>query len=756
MSFLLEQSQVIMGNKYRISILTPSLLRFEYSDTNTFEDGMTQLVQNRDFPRCDYTLIDGEEELEIITSELHLHYDKDVFSASGLTITMLPRYTDYGDTWRYGEPNRTLKGTARTLDTVDGEIELEDGIVARCGYAVLDDSESFKVAPDSELKFRVPEKDFYFFGYQHNYLAALQDFYKLTGETPLIPRYALGNWWSRYWKYTDQTYLELIAKFEKKGIPISIGIIDMDWHLTQIPKRFGSSWTGYTWNTEFFPNPEKFLSQLHDKGLKIGLNVHPAEGIRAYESSYPQVAKRLDLDVKHEQPAVFDLTNPMFREAYFEDVHHPIERQGVDFWWIDWQQGNVSKKSGLDPLWLLNYYHYNDNKKEKDGLVLSRYAGPGSHRYPIGFSGDTVISWKSLQFQPYFTATASNIGFGWWSHDIDGHMSGTRDEELSLRWLQLGVYSPINRLHSSNSSFNSKEPWRYSKEVEQAMIKVLRERQCMIPYLYTMNVRASSKGIPLVLPMYYLEPESNAAYQCQNEYLFGNQLMVAPITQPASNKYKFAVQNVWFPEGDWYDFYTGWKYSGESRLNVYRELDQIPVFAKAGAIIPVANYNSEQNFGAALPDKIVWKVFPGQSNHFDMVEDTAQGRCVTTLTVNWNEQTVQLTNQGNLEILPSNRESFIQLMGNSNSEIEKIEIGETKGLNKLLSDFSVEGTLKHELWDRIDKPWISYDLKEYLWKHLNLSAEISKNINILNDSCDDFLNGMLYELLYIVNSFKLC
>lgn len=273
----------------------------------------------------------------------------------------------------------------------------------------------------------------------------------MTGSTPLLPRYALGNWWSRYWPYTSDEYLDLIDRFETEKIPLSIGVLDMDWHITDIPARFGSGWTGYSWNRNLIPNPEQLLQQLHDRKLKLSLNVHPADGIRAYEEAYPQIAKRLGLNVELEEPAIFDFFNPSFREAYFKDVHYELEKQGVDFWWIDWQQGTQGM---LDPLWLLNHYHYQDScKNAEGGLILSRYAGPGSHRYPVGFSGDTIISWNSLRFQPYFTATASNIGYSWWSHDIGGHMLGDYDEELQTRWLQFGVFSPITRLHSSRSPF---------------------------------------------------------------------------------------------------------------------------------------------------------------------------------------------------------------------------------------------------------------------------------------------------------------
>lgn len=194
-----------------------------------------------------------------------------------------------------------------------------------------------------------------------------------------------------------------------------------------------------------------------------------------------------------------------------------MEEDGVDFWWIDWQQGTTSEVAGLDPLWQLNHYHFLDQANRKhDPLILSRYAGPGSHRYPIGFSGDTVITWASLDFQPYMTITASNIGYSWWSHDIGGHMSGYKDEELSLRWLQFGVFSPINRLHSSSSAFTSKEPWNFEPTIATIMKDYLQLRHALLPYLYTANVHTHEQGEPLMQPMYYRYTEIDDAYRTRN------------------------------------------------------------------------------------------------------------------------------------------------------------------------------------------------------------------------------------------------
>ena len=134
----------------------------------------------------------------------------------------------------------------------------------------------------------------------------------------------------------------------------------------------------------------------------------------------------------------------------------------------------------------------------------------------------------------------TSSGFGYWSHDIGGHMQGVKDDELSGRWVQYGVFSPIMRLHSTSSRFNSKEPWRFRPEIRAVMEDFLRLRHRMIPYLYTMNYRQYAEGIPLVLPMYYAYPDMDEAYRVPNQYLFGSELMVAAITTPCIRSLRMA------------------------------------------------------------------------------------------------------------------------------------------------------------------------------------------------------------------------
>ena len=357
--------------------------------------------------------------------------------------------------------------------------------------------------------------DLYVFAYGRDYRAALRAFYRLTGPQPLLPRFALGNWWSRYHPYSADEYLGLMDRFAAEGIPLSVAVLDMDWHLVDIDPRHGSGWTGYTWNRDLFPDPPAFLAALHERGLATTLNVHPAEGVHAHEERYAAIARRMGVDPDSELPVDFDPADPAFLEAYLEELHHPREAEGVDFWWLDWQQGGVTRIPGLDPLWLLNHFHFLGLRagRRSGPLTFSRYAGVGSHRYPIGFSGDTVITWASLDFQPYFTATASNVGYGWWSHDVGGHFFGYKDDELTVRWTQLGVFSPITRLHSSDSPFNTREPWRFGERAQRIMTAFLRLRHRLVPYLHTMNRRAHRDGEPLVQPMYYDHPDDDDAYR---------------------------------------------------------------------------------------------------------------------------------------------------------------------------------------------------------------------------------------------------
>ena len=662
-----DPANVLTGDGYRITVLDDGLVRLEHSPTGEFEDRASQAVVDRAFPPVAFDVVETDDRLTVHTPRLQLVYDKRPFSTEGLSVQAKGGYHSSGSVWRFGLPTANLGGTARTLDEADGAVPLEPGLLSREGVTVYDDSRTVVLADDGWIAPRRPGTlDLYVFAYGRDYRAALRAFHRLTGPPPLLPRYALGTWWSRYHRYSADSYLALMDRFAAAGIPLSVAVIDMDWHLVDIDPRHGSGWTGFTWNRELFPDPPAFLAALHERGLAVTLNVHPAEGVHAHEERYPQIARRLGVDPARELPIDFDPADPAFVEAYLEELHHPLEAEGVDFWWIDWQQGGVTRIPGLDPLWLLNHLHFLDSGRPEarprdkagpsapsDGrrpgpssgkrpLTFSRYASVGSHRYPVGFSGDTEITWASLDFQPYFTATAANVGYGWWSHDVGGHFFGVKDDELMVRWTQFGVFSPITRLHSSDSPFNSREPWRYGERAERVVTAHLRLRHRLVPYLHTMNRRAHRDATALVTPMYHGHPDADGAYAVPNQFLFGDRLLVAPITTPASPVTLQGAVRAWLPPGRWTDVFTGLTYRceppGGTTITLHRDLESIPVLAPAGAILPLVaddpvppqlshsptddvSGRTAAAFGTALPEALELRVYAGADGEFVLAED---------------------------------------------------------------------------------------------------------------------------------------
>ncbi len=783
-----SKGQMITGDHYRFTVLTDCMIRCEYSVSGEFVDERTQMVMNRRLDDAWFEVRESEEELQIETKLLCLIYDRKPFSQDGLRIRMKSNpYTGYA-VWYYGTQGDMLPGTARTLDEADGEIPLETGVLSKNGFGCLDDTTSFRLDEEGWVMPAVEgHTDIYFLAYGREYEKCLRDYFRLTGKTPLLPRFTLGNWWSRYYKYTQEEYLELMDRFDAEKLPFSVSVIDMDWHLVDIPEKYGKGWTGYTWNRELFPDHREFLKELHRRGKAVTLNVHPADGIRAYEEPYPAAAARMGVDTEKEEQVEFNISDRKFLETYFECVHHPMEEEGVDFWWVDWQQGSRSGKAGLDPLWMLNHYHFLDSMRDgKRPLTFSRYAGLGSHRYPIGFSGDTVITWESLGFQPYFTNMASNAGYGWWSHDIGGHMNGYRDDELTTRWVQYGVFSPIMRLHSSNNEFSGKEPWKYGKEAREVMGEFLRLRHQLIPYLYTMNYKCTKEGQLLVRPLYFRYPQLQKAYEFKNEYFFGTELLVNPITSPVCKASAMGSVKTWLPEGIWFDFFSGLSYRGGRTVEMFRTLETIPVLAKAGGIVPM---ETEETVSAHTgnPESVELRVFGGADGAFTLYEDDGQtmayeeGKSVRTqFTLDWeNGSFVIEPCEGDASLIPENRTYRIVFYGVSedtaaavtavcgeqpvivDKRYDKVRNVLTVGLPRLPADEKIEVLLGNtpalapnrvvpKCYEILNRAQMKYDVKNELYHVIERECHTECLISEIESA--DMADDMKKALLEIVTA----
>ena len=616
---------VVAAGNTRVTVLTSRLLRIEHGAPEAFTDAATQTVWFRDLGAVAFQAEQHGSRLTVTT-------DDAVFAVNTASGRLL--YAQFGGRRVRPSKKHNLKGTARTLDATFGPIPLKDGVLSSDGLALLDDSKSLLLEADGMVAARkAPERDVYVFAFGRDYIAAVQTLFRLTGSVPLVPRFALGNWWSRYYPYSQAEYEKLMVRFAEKQIPFTVATVDMDWHWVDLEGHFGekfkktwggtSGWTGYSWNTELFPDYKGFLRFLHTQNLKVTLNLHPADGVRHFEDAYPEMAKAMGVDAENREPVAFDIADPKFINNYLDILHHPYEAAGVDFWWIDWQQGTKSRMAGLDPLWSLNHYHFLDNGRGAHRpLILSRYAGVGSHRYPLGFSGDTAMNWQVLKFQPYFTATAANCGYTWWSHDIGGHHFGEHDDELYVRWVQFGVFSPILRLHSTSNDLFGKEPWNYGWAAETLASEALRLRHRLIPYIYAMNARTHTEGRALCEPLYYTDPDAKDAYRCKNGYMFGSELLVCPVTSRCDAKTKRASTEVYLPKGRWTHFFTGAVYKGGRTVRVHSDLNTIPVFAKAGAIVPLS---LDAGNGAGNPAQMELRLYRG-NNTFTLYEDDGETR----------------------------------------------------------------------------------------------------------------------------------
>ena len=633
-----NKENVYTAKNVRITLITPRMARFEYAADGCFEDRETLAVLNRDLGKVEFTVSSADGWNVIDTGKMRIFHrpDGEKLSADNLRVEFDCAGTPAS--WRPGQSDKgNLLGTVRTLDRCDGDmvynrnkenykikktrLKLGPGFLSRDGWSLIDDSSNVLVTMVGDRKWIAPREDkplqdLYLLAYGHDYRRALADAAEVFGSQPLPPRYAMGYWYCRYWAYTDREIESIIDGLDRSGTPVDVMVVDMDWHL--------EGWTGYTWDKRFFPDPGAFLREMHRRGCRVSLNLHPAGGVGNHEEQFVEFARAMGVDPEKTDRIPFDITSPKYMKYYFELLHHPEERRGVDFWWMDWQQGETTAMRGLDTLPWINHLHWEDMQKQnKRPLIFSRFGGVGSGRYAIGFSGDTYSTWTSLAYQPYFTATSANVLYGYWSHDIGGHMPGDIDPELYLRWVQYGVYSPILRTHTTKNYLADRRFTAYPEPYSTLMEEAVRLRYELVPYIYSEDRRMLDTAVSLVYPLYYDYPEDERSYKATHEFFFGPQMLVAPVLKAADPGSELAEVRVYLPEGVWYDTVRGRTLEGPCEFRDKYLWDEIPVFVRSGAVIPGqrgANRLEEKSYS-----HLVVNVYPGASGSYDLYED--DGMC---------------------------------------------------------------------------------------------------------------------------------
>lgn len=635
----------IVIHNVRFTILTDRLIRIERRRSDCFQDCQTISFLNRNLPVPNFT-VNYAETVTIATDFVTIRYKpSEAFTADNLQIS--GRLDDSNTLWKYKygdvDPHNLL-GTIRTLDGLNvvdlnctrhpESAHCEYGLISRTGYSIVNDTTNWCIktwwdGPNDSLE------DFYIFGHGHDYKAALSDYVQVGGRIPLLPKYSLGIWYSRWYDYTPQDIHNQVRFYEQYSLPLDVFVLDMNWHSKH-------DWTGYSWDTRLYQANEDALAYLKSRNLAVTLNLHDASGIKPYETQYKALCDILGLDATKNKTIDFTIINQTVSEAIDDVVLHPLQEQGVDFWWIDWQQGEKGPGGAvggkMNPtIWTAHTRSTQPTRLHEDRrtLVLARWGGLGAHRYPVHFSGDVeTMSWETLAYQMYFSMTGVNVG-AVWSHDAHAPIN---DPELYVRFVQWSAFSGITRAHERGASAGDcvkanhervctvVEPWKVPYKFAQANYEALRTRGRLLPYLYTASHRAHMTGLWFTTPMYYEWPELDGAYETSAlkpddtseigpQYLFGEDLWVAPVVKPVGKKDGLSRATLWIPPGIWVGYDGGHvltgSMDGSTYIPVTVDLSDVPLFARAGAVIPTRPVRTGNTIGLANKpyEELIWTIY---------------------------------------------------------------------------------------------------------------------------------------------------
>ena len=654
--WLSKPGSVFKGNNYRISLLTERLVRLEYDDGGIFNNYETATVKNRMFDVPEFNKQEDENYIFLETRYFVLKYRKNsLFRGNNLICN-----GKNGKIWSFDDREiKNLRSCGISLDNVNNFniSDLEKGLFSFDGYATIDDSAGPFFDEYSNVvipEFSKNHVDVYLFMYGKDFGLCLNDFFKLTCNPPLIPRYALGNWWSRDIGYNENEVYELIEKFRRNNIPLSIFLLDNEWNRGS--SNYPEIKVGYTFNSDLFPNTRDFINRLHINDIKLGVKINPKYGFIPTEKYYDTT---LGYKKSMENGIIpFNPNSMQDIDIFLKLYINPLKNEGVDLIWNDYDE--YDKKN----LYLLNYYLLKNNTdSENRNLVLSRNSTYDAHMFNVLYSGHLPMDWQTLSILPFYNLNSANMGISFWSHDISGSLDGIEDGELYTRSLQFGVFSPILRFNAIRGNYFKKEPWKWDVLTNNVCGNYLRLRHKLIPYIYSEAYRYHKNGTPLIKPFYYNNLTFYDDPNYVNQYYFGSEFMISPIIKPMDKVINRTIQRFYMPSGVWYDFTTGKRFMGDNKYLSFYPIEDYPIFVKRGSIIPMAANESLMSY--KNPKTLEIHVFPGESNTYHLYEDDGESNryikgeyCITELDYNYRASNYTLiirTIEGVTSVLPEKR-----------------------------------------------------------------------------------------------------
>jgi len=630
------------------------MIRIQKEVNHSFSDRTDLGVVNLKFPKVSFTVSGRNGNCVITTDSMTLIYNAGLdITKGGIKLSYRGFRLDRLDE----KDSMNLGGVIGSLDNCKGNMHyheqndvgsacephpVPDGILSRRGFTIL------RHTPDTLYLYRSGESfnELYLLGYGNDYKRAFSDFYSLAGKIPLLPEWSLGFIYSRWKDYNENDYRTIVARFRKEKIPLDAIILDMCWHIDY--------WYGFRYDTTRFRDMREFHRWTDTMHLKTGFN-HHAGAIYYKDPQVHEFCARAGINYDsaltaglpwepQEKIIRFNPANQNHFKTFYEMYLARLMKDGLDFHWVDGESSIYSADL---------YQKYTTGFTGKRGVVMNRLQNNVlcNHRYPFGFSGDTFISWETMAYSLEVNIKGGNNGV-YWSHDIGGYMPQgpagyPPGAEMFARWLQLGAVSPIFRVHAKKDIFwtppytaggfdqGSRLPWEWGDTVLNSARISIQLRYKLLPYIYTMTRIAHDRGLPLVRGLYIDYPLAAGSYR-YDEYLFGNEMLAAPIMEPsAGNNFGEILKKVWLPEGEWYDYFTHQKYCGNRDVTVAKSIFEFPLFVKAGSIVPLASYMDYS--GAPLDTLIIMAFTPSESKQtaFGLYEDDGETFPAKTRQFRW-------------------------------------------------------------------------------------------------------------------------
>lgn len=629
---------IIQFKNVCFTLISDVTFKAEYSSNGTFVK-KDLFITDIDYEnKISYTIKKYKNMIIISTDSMIIHYQQIGKGFNKYNLQVKYRFSKRYKKWKFGQRDRkNLRGSILDLFKYPKERgkRLSEGVLSRNGYFTYYDHTFFfwdkqkKWAQYEELK---EYQIFFFIGYGNDYSLGLKEFARVFGRAVMPPLWVFGFWYSRYWAYHQREFIQLVNKYRSLNIPLDVMVVDTDWR-----KHI---WRGYEWAKKYFPNPNQFIKTMKKMNVKLTLNDHPgyneSEFLPDEEEYHKKIQQILKKKISRWRP---DWSDKRDVNIFCEELLAPKLKQGIDFWWIDgWGAAGLQRHEdyfkkmedqdkmhlgvegyyGLNPQLWLNHFYFQTTKKvykNKRAMVLTRWGGFGSQRYPIFFSGDTFSTWKTLAYQVYFTYTAGNVLMSYWSHDLGGFIGRDIAKELYIRWIQFGAFSPIMRTHSDHGK---REPWKFGKDVVEIFRRYVRIRYRLIPYFYQYAYQAYKESIPVVRGLYHQYPKLKQSYKYKHEYLIGENILVAPVVRSMGKK-RLIKKKIYFPPGEWLGIENGYVCMGPLCATLSVPLQQIPFFIKKNSIIPV-NQNC-QYIKEKCPDILRFEIFSPERQTIDYYED---------------------------------------------------------------------------------------------------------------------------------------